>query len=77
MLHIRPVRWMVVGGTMMAFGAAGPFLMVIQVLEPTFLWVFASFAASTGGFLVGMVGLASYGVQRRPPPSSGGGEPFR
>ncbi len=72
MFHIHPVRWMVAGGAMMTLGVIGPFLMVVQVLEPTFLLVFGSFAASTGGFLVGMVGMASYGIQRGPP-----SDPFR
>ncbi len=64
---IHPVRWIVTGGVLLLIGFVGPFLMVIRVVEPTFLLAFASFAASTAGFLVGMVGLIGYGMARRPP----------
>lgn len=64
---IHPMRWIMTGGVLLLIGFAGPFLMVIRVIEPTFLLAFASFAASTAGFLVGMIGLISYTITRRPP----------
>ncbi len=63
----NPVHWMVTGGALLVVGVVLPLLMVLQVLEPTFLLAFLSFAASTGGFLAGIAGLAAHGMGRRNP----------
>ncbi|MCS7220852.1 MAG: hypothetical protein RML36_14750 [Anaerolineae bacterium] len=72
MFQIHPMRWMVTGGVLLFVGFIGPLLMVVRVVEPTFLLAFASFAASTAGFFVGMIGLFGYTIARRPP-----SDPFR
>lgn len=62
---LHPLRWLIVGAVLLFIGAGLPLLMVLRILEPTFLLSFISFAASTGGFLVGFVGMAFYGVRMR------------
>jgi len=49
---------------MVLFGAVGPFLMVIGVLESTFFMNFLSFIASIIGLFLGLLGISMY---RKPP----------
>lgn len=46
-------------------GAVLPFLMVMRVLEASFLLAFISYAASTGGLILGVIGAAMYVRERR------------
>ncbi len=46
-------------------GAVLPFLMVMQVLKASFPLAFISYAASTGGLILGVVGAAMYVRERR------------
>jgi len=62
---LTPLRWLLLGGGLLFVGAMLPLLMVLGVLEPTFLLSFLSFAASTGGFITGFVGIALYGSHMR------------
>ncbi len=46
-------------------GAVLPFLMVMRVLEASFLLAFISYATSTGGLILGVIGAAMYVRERR------------
>jgi len=48
--------WIGLGGVLL--GVALPFLMVLDVIQPTFLLGFISFAASVGGLMLGIIGSA-------------------
>ncbi len=53
------------GSALVVAGFIIPFLMVIGVMEPTFLVAFLSYAASLGGVIVGLIGAAFYVHERR------------
>jgi len=57
---VNPKRLILIGFFLVLAGAVLPFLMVIQVLESTFLLNFFSFFATMAGLLLGMVGAATY-----------------
>jgi len=48
--------WIGLGGVLL--GVALPFLMVLDVIQPTLLLGFISFAASVGGLMLGIIGSA-------------------
>jgi hypothetical protein len=56
----RPRLLLAVGVTLLFLGVILPFLMVIQVLEPTFFLLFFSSGSSTVGFGLGMLGFAQW-----------------
>jgi hypothetical protein len=45
---------------LMVLGMALPFLMVIKVLESTFVLNFLAWGASAAGLMLGMIGVAMY-----------------
>ena len=53
------------GVFLMLLGIILPFLMVIQVLEPTFFLNFLSWGASVGGLAFGTIGFAMYSKGRK------------
>jgi hypothetical protein len=60
----NPRSLLILGFFMVLFGAVGPFLMVIGVLESTFFMNFLSFIASIVGLFLGLLGISMY---RKPP----------
>jgi nitric oxide reductase large subunit len=59
-------RLIVSGFFLVLAGAVLPFLIVIGMLESTFLLNFVAYAASTIGIFLGVIGTATYvGEQRR------------
>ncbi|MFB6285003.1 MAG: hypothetical protein ABEK03_00285 [Candidatus Bipolaricaulia bacterium] len=60
-----PRLYMIVGGLLLVVGVVVPFLMVIQMLESTFVLNFLSFAASVAGLALGLLGAFSYIRLRR------------
>ncbi len=61
MLDISPRTKIVIGVLLMVMaGVIIPLLMVIHVIQPTFLLVFGSYAASTSGLFLGIIGVAEY-----------------
>lgn len=62
-----PVNRMIVTGFFMVLiGAVLPFLIVIQLVESTFLLNFIAYAASTVGIFLGVIGTAMHvGDSRR------------
>ena len=61
MFNISPLAKIVIGVVaMVVAGVLIPLLMVINVLESTFLLNFGSYAVSFSGFCLGIVGVAEY-----------------
>ncbi|GAP07695.1 MAG TPA: hypothetical protein DEQ80_08670 [Anaerolinea thermolimosa] len=63
--RVRPGVLMLVGFFLMLAGVILPLLMVIKVLESTFLLNFISYGSSLVGMVVGTLGAALYAVGRR------------
>lgn len=63
--RVRPGILMLVGFFLMLAGVILPLLMVIKVLESTFLLNFISYGSSLVGMVVGTLGAALYAVGRR------------
>lgn len=63
--RVRPGILMLVGFFLMLAGVILPLLMVIKVLESTFLLNFISYGSSLVGMVVGTLGAALYAVSRR------------
>ncbi len=61
----QPWKIMAVGFLLLLFGFVVPLLMVLDVIKTTFLLGFLSHAASVAGLLLGLVGLAWYGLAGR------------
>jgi len=59
-------RLIVIGFFLVLAGAVLPFLIVIGLLESTFLLNFIAFFASTAGIFLGVIGTATYvGIKKR------------
>jgi hypothetical protein len=52
-----------IGFVCVVLGVTFPLLMVIQVIPASFFVCFFSFAASTLGLLLGMIGAGIYGIE--------------
>ena len=57
---MRPINLIILGFFMVLTGAVLPFLMVIQLVESTFLLNFISYTASVVGLFLGVIGSAMY-----------------
>ena len=55
-----PKRILIIGFFLVLSGFVIPLLMVIKVIEPTFLLSFISYGASLLGLILGFVGAALY-----------------
>jgi len=60
-----PRLLLVLGVTLMLLGIALPFLMVIKMLESTFILNFFSWGASVAGLAFGTIGFAMYSRGKR------------
>jgi hypothetical protein len=60
-----PRLLLVLGVTLMLLGIALPFLMVIKMLESTFILNFFSWGASVAGLAFGTIGFALYSKGRK------------
>lgn len=56
----NPKMMMVIGALLMILGVVLPLLMVIKMIESTFLLSFISYGASLAGMVMAFVGLFSY-----------------
>ncbi len=56
----RPIQMIVIGFVLVLLGAVFPFLMVMQIIQSTFLLNFLSYAASISGLFLGILGAASF-----------------
>lgn len=54
----HPVRLLLIATLLLLFGCTMPFLMVIRVVESTFLMNFLSYGASVAGLFLGIIGVA-------------------
>ena len=67
----NPIRLMVIGFVGLVVGVVLPFLMVLQIVEPSFLLSFISYGASVAGMFLGLLGAFSYArierIKRRDP----------
>jgi len=62
---VTPLQMMILGGCLLALGVVLPFLMVTQVIEPTFTLSFLSHGSSVAGMILGFYGLVNYGHTSR------------
>lgn len=65
MRSLSPFGLMALGFVMLLAGFAIPFLMIIQVLQPSFLGALLSYALSLVGLIVGVIGTAVFARQRQ------------
>lgn len=56
----QPIVMILIGFVLVTAGMVFPFLMVMQIVESTFLLNFLSFAASVAGLFLGLIGGALY-----------------
>jgi len=56
--------YILIGFVLVVLGAVLPFLMVMRVLEPTFLLSFVSYGASIIGLFLGFIGATMYVRER-------------
>ncbi len=61
----NPKTLMIVGTLLMVLGVILPLLMVIKMIESTFLLSFISYAASLAGMVMAFVGMFTYITFRR------------
>jgi hypothetical protein len=59
-MTISPLKIILIGFALAVLGVVLPFLMVIHVLESTFFLNFFSYASSTAGLILGIVGAAMH-----------------
>jgi hypothetical protein len=65
MLGPDPIRLMIIGVLLMIAGVVLPLLMVLGIVESTFLLAFISYGASLIGMFLAFIGLFSYVRFRR------------
>jgi hypothetical protein len=61
----NPLKLIVLGLVLLLIGSILPFLMVIRLLEPSFLLGFLASASSVIGLAIGVFGLGRYVYSRR------------
>jgi hypothetical protein len=64
-MNINPSVLIPVGFVLVVLGVVIPFLMMIHVLESTFLLNFIAFISSVSGVFFGMLGAAMYRISRK------------
>lgn len=57
---MTPLKMMILGGCLLVLGVVLPFLMVTQVIEPTFALSFLAHGSSVAGMILGFYGLINY-----------------
>ena len=65
MRGVHPRTILVVAFLLLLVGLAVPFLMTVRVIEPNLLLGFASYALSTLGLFLGIIGIAANWPRRR------------
>lgn len=60
-----PMKMMIIGVLLMVVGVILPLLMVIKIIQSTFLLAFFSYGASLIGMVLAFMGLFSYIHSRR------------
>ena len=62
---MSPISLIIIGFFLVVYGMVMPFLMVLQMVEPTFFLAFTSYAATFSGLLLGVIGIATYTREHR------------
>jgi hypothetical protein len=57
---ISPQKTIMIGFFLTLLGVILPFLMVLRVMEPTFLLSFISWGSTVAGLFLGVIGAANY-----------------
>ncbi len=65
MRNWNPLFFILAGFFLVVAGVVLPFLMVLQVIQSTFLLNFLAYGASFTGLLLGIIGSAFYTANRR------------
>lgn len=60
MINMSPLNIIAIGFVLVVLGFAIPVLMVLHIIEASFLLAFFSHGASVAGLLLGLVGTALY-----------------
>jgi len=60
MIRLYPWKIVAIGFVLVLFGFLAPFLMVIRVIEASFVLSFLSYGASVSGLLLGIIGAAMH-----------------
>lgn len=60
MMRLHPIKIIVIGFLLVLFGFLAPFLMVIKVIEASFVLSFLSHGASVSGLILGIIGAVMY-----------------
>ncbi len=60
MITEHPKKIIAIGFVLVLFGFIGPFLMVLKILESSFVLNFLSYGASISGLMLGVIGSATY-----------------
>ena len=61
----NPWRLIGIGGVLVFAGAVLPFLMVMRILESTFVLNFFSYGTSVIGMVMGIIGSSMVGARRK------------
>lgn len=59
-MSLSPLQLIFLGGFLLLLGVIIPFLMVTQVIEPTFTLSFFSHFSSMSGMIIGFWGIITY-----------------
>jgi len=59
-VNTHPRRFLIIAFFMLLAGAVLPFLIIIGVLESTFLLNFAAYIVSVAGLFLGVIGIAMH-----------------
>lgn len=65
MKKLRPYSLFLIGFVLVLAGAVLPFLMVMGVLQTSFLLSFIAYGVSVGGLFLGVLAMAVYVGERR------------
>jgi type IV secretory pathway TrbL component len=65
MTKIQPNKLLIVAFVLLLIGVVLPFLMVIKIIENSFLISFISYASSISGMVIGSIGAMMLSVSRR------------
>ena len=60
MRDLQPWKLILIGFVLVLFGFVAPFLMVMKVVESSFILNFLSYGASVLGLFLGLIGAALY-----------------
>jgi type IV secretory pathway TrbL component len=65
MTKIQPNKLLIVAFVLLLIGVVLPFLMVIKIIENSFLISFISYASSISGMVIGTIGVMMLSAGRR------------